>query len=167
MKAWSQVGGVCVNVEVSDMTLLRCSGLKSLCTPCKPELELQDSLRDSGAWHRWHTHRQRSTGYQVEELNSDIAHLLRSCMMWGRSLNTCESASPHVWNEISENAMEQGWEAPWRMLSVLPCFLPQSRSIVNWGYYNSWLECHKWLWYFVKSLNESPLIYILSHICFI
>jgi len=49
MKAWSLVGGVCVNVEVSDMTLLRCSGLKSLCTPCKPELELQDSLRDSGA----------------------------------------------------------------------------------------------------------------------
>ena len=143
------------------MTLLRFSGLKGLCTPCKPELELQDSLRDSGAWHRWHTHRQGSTGYQAEELNSNRTHLLRSFVMCGRLLNTCESASPHVWNEISENALEQGWEAQWCLLSALPCFLPQSRSIVNWSYYNSWLECLQMIMIFCEVIEwVPPYLYI-------
>ena len=41
---WRFVGG--------DTTPLRCSGPKDPCAPCRPELELQDSLGGSGARHR-------------------------------------------------------------------------------------------------------------------
>lgn len=72
------------------------------------ELELQDSLGvvepDTDKWPSG-----RSVGFRAEEpssnLSSNLAHLFTSCMTWGRSLNTCESASPHVSGEINNTAL--------------------------------------------------------------